>query len=981
MPKKTRSNLQPRLPFLEAESTLRTLQLGDAPALQSLPALTDISSPSPTPEGDRETQASGLPMPSDEMKREQKLVILVDSHSLIYQVFHALPPMTSPSGVEVGAVHGFLRDIANLLIQWRPDYLVCAFDESEVTFRNELFPLYKAHRESMPEALRGQIGCIHKSLETLKIPKISLPGFEADDLLATLAKQAEGFGARVLLVTSDKDCRQLITDQTSMLNVRKNELFQADELFATWAIRPDQVVDFQSLVGDSVDNVPGVPSIGPKAAQQLLEQFGSLDAIYADIDQVQGDKKREKLLEHRDSAMLSRELVRLRVDCPISSDWSDRKPGQPDANALEELFRDLGFRRLADTFLQITTSDIASATGEPTPKATQRLSSEHYQCIHTLEELDGLLVAIQAHATIAIDTETTSTRARETELVGISLCWAPGHAAYVPILSPAGSPRLPLEQVRLKLAPVLADPFKRWVGQHLKFDAIVLRSHGMPLGNIAFDTMVADYLLDAGGRNHDLGDIGKRWLGIESIPIQNLIGSGKSQITMDLVPLDKIALYAAEDVDIPQRIHEPMRERLQAESLSDVMERLELPLIRVLADMEYLGITLDTARLAELSSQFTLKLGSLRSEIMEIAGEPFNPDSPKQLAQILFEKFQLRVVKKTKTGASTDAEVLEELASEHPLPAKIVEYRQMAKLLSTYVDALPKMICSSTGRVHTSFRQDIAATGRLSSVEPNLQNIPIRTPEGRSIRSSFIPGKPGWRLMTADYSQIELRVLAHFCEDENLCDAFQQDLDIHTSVAAQVHNIPLDQVTSAMRRSAKAVSFGILYGQSPFGLAKVLGISRTEASAFIDEYFARYPKVREFIATTLIGCRDKGYVTTMSGRKRYLKGIRDFATLDENKKKQLLEPERMAVNTVIQGSAADMIKLAMISIWNRLQSESLQAAMLLQIHDELVFEVAAEDISALSDLVREEMTRVMPLRVPLKVDVKVGRNWSECEPI
>lgn len=981
MPKKSRSPHQPNLPLFDAFEE-------SAPAASSnLPSPED--GPSKTSEHDVDVDAvdasvnsaDAVSEPSTPPQRPtQPLVILVDSHSLIYQVFHALPAMTSPHGVEVGAVHGFLRDIANLLQQWNPDYLVCAFDASEVTFRNDLYPAYKAHREEMPEALRGQIELIQTSLDILKIPKISLPGFEADDILATLAHRAEAIGARVLLVTSDKDCRQLISDQTSMLNLRKNELFRADELMATWAIRPDQVVDFQSLVGDSVDNVPGVPSIGPKAAQQLLEQFGSLDGIYANLDRVAGDKKREKLAQHRDDAMLSRELVRLKIDCPFEMPWEAMKPGLPDAPALESLFRDLGFRRLAESFLNRTASS-SSGDDAPPPARRATLDASHYRCITDLAGLDEVIAALRDATLIAIDTETTSTRPRDTQLVGISLCWAPGMTAYLPILCPEGEPRLPLEDVRRVLGPILADPNKQWIGQHIKFDAIVLRSHGLPMHNIGFDTMVADYLLDAGGRNHDLGDIAKRWLGVDSVSIESLIGSGKAQITMDRVPLDRIAQYAGEDVDIPIRILDSMRERLQSESLVEVMERLELPLIRVLADMEYLGIRLDLARLEELRSQFASQLESIRSDIMEIAGESFNPDSPKQLAQILFTKLGLRVVKKTKTGPSTDAEVLEELAAEHPLPARIVEYRQMAKLLSTYVEALPKLVSPNTGRVHTSFRQDIAATGRLSSIEPNLQNIPVRTAAGRSIRSAFVPGHAGWRLMTADYSQIELRVLAHCCDDENLCEAFQQDLDIHASVAAQVYSVPLESVTSDMRRAAKAVSFGILYGQSPFGLAKALGISRSDAGNFIDEYFARYPKVRAFIAETLIQCRERGYVTTMSGRKRYLKGIRDFQTLDDNKKKQLLEPERMAVNTVIQGSAADMIKLAMISIWNRLQASSMQAKMLLQIHDELVFEAPVEELATLSALVREEMTRVMPLKVPLKVDVKAGARWSECEAL
>ena len=985
MPKKARtSSQQPSLPLFEqslGEPNQTNLEPNETSNIVELQATVETSTDAASPLATEEIAAEQAenPVPSD-------LVILVDSHSLIYQVFHALPPMTSPHGLEVGAVQGFLRDIANLLQQWNPNYLVCAFDESDITFRNELYDQYKAHRDEMPEALRAQIGLIHDSLDILGIPKISVTGFEADDILAALADQAESYGARVLLVTSDKDCRQLITPLTSMLNLRKNELFGAKELKEIWDIRPDQVVDFQALVGDSVDNVPGVPSIGPKAAQQLLEQFGSLDAIYENIDQVKGDKKREKLLEHRTDAYLSRDLVRLRKDCPIALEWPQMRPRSANKEALEKLFRDLGFRRLADVFLAISANGNTATEQTVRESKPARLVTDHYQLIQSNEDLVQLVQTLRQHPRIAIDTETTSTRPRDTSLVGISLCWAPGNAAYIPILAPAPSACLPIETVRALLAPLLADESIQWIGQNIKFDAIVLNSHGMPIGTanvdtIHFDTMVADYLLDAGGRNHDLGDIAKRWLGVETISIQSLIGTGRNQITMDRVPLDLLATYAAEDVDIPIQIYDAMRERLASESLLKVMEQLELPLIGVLASMEFTGIKIDTDRLEQLRSQFAGQLETIRRQIMEIAGEEFNPDSPKQLGFLLFEKLQLRVVKKTKTGPSTDAEVLEELASEHPLPAKIVEYRQLAKLLSTYVEALPRLVSPVTGRVHTSFRQDTAATGRLSSVEPNLQNIPIRTPEGRSIRSAFVAGHPGWRLLAADYSQIELRVLAHCCGDPNLCDAFEKDLDIHTSVAAQVHGVPLAEVTSAMRRSAKAVSFGILYGQSPFGLAKGLGISRTEASDFIDEYFARYPKVREFIASTLIDCRTRGFVATMSGRKRYLKGIRDFATLDEQKKKQLLEPERMAVNTVIQGSAADMIKMAMISIAKRLRQNPLPANMLLQIHDELVFEVAPDSVDTLAALVREEMTRVMPLKVPLKVDVKVGNNWAECEPL
>ena len=749
-------------------------------------------SPTPIPNSD--------PIPGED--RAQETVVLVDSHSLIYQVFHALPPMTSPSGIEVGAVHGFLRDIATLLNHWSPHYLICAFDASEDTFRNKLYPAYKAHREEMPDALRGQLGTIQEALKLLGIPIVSIPGYEADDILATLSVQAAERGARVLLVTSDKDCRQLIGPNVALLNLRKMELFTEKELMETWGIRPEQVVDYQSLVGDSVDNVPGVPSIGPKAAQQLLEQFGSLDELYRNLDKVSGDKKREKLIEHREDAYLSQQLVELCKETPIPCDWNQLERVPPKLTELENLFQELGFRRLSDTLLRAVGSTVSDqATDQP-----NQLSTGGYRLVSSESEIRALLPKLEATETIAIDTETTSTKARQTDLVGISLCWEPGQAAYIPVRSPEPTRNLPLQTLQRLLAPIFASPQKKWIGQNIKFDAIVLKAHGLPIHQIDFDTMVADYLLDAGGRNHDLADIAKRWLGVDSISIETLIGSGKNQKTMDEVPLQTIATYACEDVDIPMRILSDMRQRLHSESLESVLNELELPLIQVLAGMEYIGIAINKQRLDELRGQFQARLEALHEEVLALAGEKFNPDSPKQLAAILFDKFKLRVIKKTKTGASTDAEVLEELANEHPLPAKILEYRQLAKLLSTYVEALPALVNPKTNRVHTSYRQDIAATGRLSSVEPNLQNIPIRTPEGRSIRSAFIAGIPGWKLMTADYSQIELRVLAHCCGDENLCDAFRRDIDIHAAVAAQVHGVAIDQVTSGMRRSAKAVS-------------------------------------------------------------------------------------------------------------------------------------------------------------------------------
>ena len=699
-----------------------------APMAQASP----IAQPAPT------TSEAAAPPKSNSSPNPGDLVVLVDSHSLIYQVFHALPPMTSPHGVEVGAVHGFLRDVSTLLQQWKPTYLICAFDASEETFRNKLYPEYKAHREEMPDALRGQIGLIQQALELLGIPILSIGGFEADDILATLAHQASNSKARVLLVTSDKDCRQLINPLVSMLNIRKNELFGEQELMETWAIRPDQVVDFQAMVGDSVDNVPGVPSIGPKAAQQLLAQFDSLDNIYANIQKVAGDKKREKLLEHRDQAYLSQQLVRLSLDTPVPNDWSHLQRSEPNPQKLEELFRDFGFRRLAETLLQSTRSNQVSepsSSDDPNlpiqSESTQYLQSNHrrrlptdnYRCVNDLtmlEQLIGELSTCQStnDKWIAIDTETTSTKARQAQLVGISLAWGPGQAAYIPILSPNPKDNLPIESVRSHLAPLLADPNYRWIGQNIKFDLLVLRSHQMPLNNVAFDTMVADYLLDAGGRNHDLGDIAKRWLEVDSVPITELIGTGKSQKTMDKVPLDLVAHYACEDVDIPVQIAGEMLSRLKSENLDSVLYNLELPLIDVLASMEFLGVAIDLDRLAALKADFQSRLDAIHSEVLELAGETFNPDSPKQLSAILFDKLKLRVVKKPKQVSA-------------PTPKSSKNSPQSILSLQNYLSTDNFPNCSAPTSMHylpSSTRHPIESILRIDKISPPLVDSAASNP-------------------------------------------------------------------------------------------------------------------------------------------------------------------------------------------------------------------------------------------------------------
>jgi DNA polymerase-1 len=600
---------------------------------------------------------------------------------------------------------------------------------------------------------------------------------------------------------------------------------------------------------------------------------------------------------------------------------------------------------------------------------------------------------------ISVDTETTHVWPRWAEIVGISLAFAVGEAYYIPIRGPERQRCLDPRRTIDALRPVLENPKIAKIGQNLKYDAVVLRGAGVQLASIAFDTMVASYLLDAGSRSHSLSELAKRYLNQGTTDIKELIGRGKQQITMDQVPIDDVARYAADDAEIPLRLYPLLQKRLEEESLSELNRTIEVPVIDVLADLEYTGIRIEPGRLEELSARYEKRLGVLEEEIEELAGHPLNINSPKQLAQVLFEELGLPVGKKTKTGPSTDADVLEELAPLHPLPAKIVEYRQYSKLKGTYVDALPAMIHPVTGRVHASFNQVVTATGRLSSHDPNLQNIPVRSEEGREIRSAFIPGshvgeslrdshprlgetrpRENWKLLAADYSQIELRVLAHFSQDARLCEAFANDEDIHTRVASQVYNVPFEKVTAAERRSAKAVNFGIIYGQSPFGLARSLGISQDEAAEFIDGYFAQYPGVSEFMTQTLATCRQQGYVTTILGRKRAIAGVRSQEFDLFGTRRQLNMPERTAVNTVIQGSAADIMKLAMLAVHRQLREGKLKANMLLQIHDELVFEVDPEHIAPLADMVRSGMRDVIPLRVPLKVDVKHGENWAECEP-
>ncbi len=930
-----------------------------------------------------------------------RTLYLVDGHAQIYRAYYApFRNLTAPSGEPTRATYVFCQMLLNLIRDRRPDYLAMVLDSDESQLRRRvIYPAYKATRPPTPEDLPVQEERIVSVLAAARVPLLRRLGWEADDIIATLARRLAGPDLHVFVVSRDKDLDQIIGPHVTLYDPMKDEQIDAARLMELKGWRPEQAVDAQTLMGDSTDNVPGVPGVGPKTAAKLLQQYGSLPGILAHVDEL-SPKLRDSLKAAGPQLELARRLVTLADDVPLELDLEQALCCRFAWPRVRPIFETLGFRRLAEELPAgecgappVSAAARPAAGGELEPSvAPQELEAAtdadaearaaasalrvpeggEYRLVNTPEGLDTLTAALACQPEFAIDTETTGTNPMDCELVGIALAWEVGRGYYVPVRSIYG-PVLELERVRQKLGPILADASKRKVGQHLKYDLNVLRNNGLPVAGPYFDTMIASFVIDPTRSSNSLDALAFSLLGHRMIPITDLIGKGRDQLCMDQVRLEQVAEYSAEDADYTWRLFRLLEPQLAPLGVDRLFYEVEMPLVAVLTDMEAHGVSIDVKLLAEMGRQLATRAEELARQVHAAAGVAFNLDSPKQLAEVLFDRLGLPVQRRTKTTRSTDADTLAALRDAHPVCPLLLEYREIQKLRGTYVDALPAQRSRRTGRIHTSYHQTGAVTGRLSSSEPNLQNIPVRTEIGREIRRAFIPRSPDERLIVADYSQVELRILAHYCRDDGLLRAFAADQDIHATVAAEVNGVPLEQVSKEMRARAKAVNFGIVYGQTAFGLAQQTGMGRAEAQEFIDRYFARYPGIRRFIRDVVESARRDGFVRTILGRRRPISG------LDSRNAGIRNQAERFAVNTVIQGSAADLIKIAMIRLHRRIAEEGLPLRMLMQVHDELVCEGPADEAPRLARVMREIMAGAMELRVPLRADVGWGPNWLEAK--
>ncbi|SMB55635.1 fused DNA polymerase I 5'-_3' exonuclease; 3'-_5' polymerase; 3'-_5' exonuclease [Serratia proteamaculans] len=924
-------------------------------------------------------------------------LILVDGSSYLYRAYHAFPPLTNSAGEPTGAMYGVLNMLRSLLLQYQPSHVAVVFDAKGKTFRDELFAEYKSHRPPMPDDLRAQIEPLHKMVKAMGLPLLVTPGVEADDVIGTLALEAEKAGHAVLISTGDKDMAQLVTPNVTLINTMNNTILGPQEVCDKYGIPPELIIDFLALMGDASDNIPGVPGVGEKTAQGLLQGLGGLDVLYANLDSIatlsfRGAKTMAaKLEQNKEMAYLSYKLATIKTDVELDLTCADLQVSPLDVDTLQQLFKQYEFKRwLADveagiwlegkkgTGVKATSAAKSSAsavaeTGKAPAEAT--LSQEGYVTILDEDTFAEWLEKLKKAEVFAFDTETDGLDTLTANLIGLSFAIAPGEAAYLPVAhdyldAPA---QLDRAHVLATLKPLLEDEKALKVGQNLKFDMSLLARYDITLRGIAFDTMLESYVLDSVGGRHDMDSLSDRYLGHKTVTFEEIAGKGKKQLTFNQIALEQAAPYAAEDADVTLQLHLAMWPQLkESAELLTVFNEIEMPLLPVLSHIERTGVLIDQSILATHSIELTKRLAELEIQAHELAEEPFNLASTKQLQAILYEKQKLPILKKTPGGApSTNEEVLAELALDYPLPKVILEYRGLAKLKTTYTDKLPLMINPVSGRVHTSYHQAVTATGRLSSSDPNLQNIPVRNDEGRRIRQAFI-APAGYRIVAADYSQIELRIMAHLSQDEGLLKAFAAGEDIHRATAAEVFGLPLDKVTNEQRRSAKAINFGLIYGMSAFGLARQLGIPRGEAQRYMDLYFERYPGVLEYMERTRQQAASQGYVSTLDGRRLYLP---DVSSSNGMRRKAA---ERAAINAPMQGTAADIIKRAMIEVdaWLQAQEKPL-VRMIMQVHDELVFEVHESVIEESNQRIRELMENSMALAVPLKVDVGVGANWDE----
>ncbi|ROQ18108.1 MULTISPECIES: DNA polymerase I [Marinimicrobium] len=900
-------------------------------------------------------------------------LVLVDGSSYLYRAYHALPPLNNAKGQPTGAVKGVISMLRRLLKDFPESPVAVVFDAKGKTFRDELFAEYKSQRPPMPDDMRPQVQPIKDIVEAMGLPLLVIEGVEADDVIGTLAHQASEQQRDMIVSTGDKDMAQLVNRHISLVNTMTGSHLDEDGVREKYGFEPPLMIDYLALMGDKSDNIPGVPGVGEKTARALIEGLGGLDAIYDNLEAVRelgfrGAKKMpEKLEENRDQAYLSRQLATIKTDVELDLRPEDIARGEPDNNRLREIFTELEFRTW------VAELEPAAEEGEA-PAASEPEVAVDYDVVTEQASLDAWLKALKSAELFAFDTETTSLHAMEAKVVGLSFAVEPGKAAYVPLAHDyMGAPdQLDRDSVLAALKPLLEDPKKAKVGQNLKYDRNVLRNHGIELRGIAFDTMLESYVLNSTSGRHDMDSLALRYLDYRCTSFEDIAGKGAKQLTFNQIKIDDAAPYAAEDADVTLRLHRRLWPELEKnDSLKRVFTDLEMPLVPVLANIERNGALVDAKVLGEHSRQLGERLAQLEKEAHEIAGRPFNLGSTKQLGEILFDEQKLPVLKKTPKGKpSTAEEVLQELALDYPLPKLLMEYRGLSKLKSTYTDKLPLMINKATGRIHTSYHQAVTATGRLSSSDPNLQNIPIRTEEGRRIRQAFIAPK-GYKVLAADYSQIELRIMAHLSEDKGLLNAFEQELDVHKATAAEVFGTELDKVTPEMRRRAKAINFGLIYGMSAFGLAKQLHIGRQEAQEYIDRYFDRYPGVLRYMDNTRAQAREQGYVETLLGRRLYLPEI--------NARNGNLRQgaERTAINAPMQGTAADIIKAAMIDVDRWLLKEKLDARIMMQVHDELVLEVAEGQLDAVREGIVERMSKAADLKVPLLVEAGVGDNWDQ----